>query len=433
MSTHDGSACAATNGARSRPSSALTPAVVALGVALAIQFGAHMTQIAFGLVTDTPYQPPYPIARMSLVQADLRILNAGNKAYLSGVRDYDAVRQSAHENDPWKRKYPYPPAVYRLLAAVNLVPGRSAHLLWLFVAPTCIILSFLATARALVPAEGYEGRLVLALTLLALLASTPLVFQIERGNFDWVVFTLYVVALAGLTRNVSYGSGILIGVATCLKLYPAIILPLLLLSRRFKAAVTAAGTVVAVGLVTGPVNNWQWIRTLAADRVSSFGLHPCNAGLANLIGALGFAESATLPRLSYAIFLLLVATFLAVAFLRQQRAPVHIGRIGLMAIPFTFLVPLTHWAYALFALVAMLPLLCALYAEREDLRRQVLVVSALIGITQSPFVAARCFPAGLSVVMPIYAICVLGLSLLSIWLVARGAADTPRATPAVSG
>jgi len=49
-----------------------------------------------------------------------------------------------------------------------------------------------------------------------------------------------------------------------------------------------------------------------------------------------------------AIFLLLVVAFLAVVFVRQRRASVDIGRIGLIAIPFMFLMPLTHWAYALF-------------------------------------------------------------------------------------
>jgi hypothetical protein len=431
MPASDGSSEAANAVARRYTSSSLTPAIVALGAILAIQFGASMTQIAFGLVTGTPYQPPNPIPRMSLVQSDLRIIHKATQGYLVGAPDHDAVRQYARDNDPWTRRFPGAPIGYRLVASMNLLSERSMHWLWLFAVPVCIATSLLVATRMLVPAECGEGRLVFLLTLLVLLASTPFLFQIERGNVDWIAFTLYMTALASLSRGHSYGSGVLLGMATAVKLYPGFLLPCLLLSRRLKPALTALGTMLAVVLVTGPRNNWQWLKAMAADRVSTFGLHPCNAGLANLIGTLG-AQSATLASLSYAIFLLLVATFLAVVFVRRRRASVDVGRIGLIAIPFMFLMPLTHWAYALFALVALLPLLCALYGERADLRAPLLAVSALIGVTQAPFVALRCFAVGLSIVMPLYSACVLCLSLLSIWLVARGACDAPRATPAIS-
>ncbi len=432
MPASDGPSGAATAGAPRHPSSSLIPAIVALATILAIQFGANMTQIAFGLVTDTPYQPPNPIARMSLVQSDLRIIHKATQGYLAGAEDYDAVRQYARSHDPWTRRFPGAPIGYRLVAAMNLLSERAVHWLWLLAVPVCVLVSLLVATRMLVSAEGGEGRLVFLLTLLVLLASTPFLFQIERGNVDWIAFTLYMTALASLSRGHSYGSGVLLGMATAVKLYPGFLLPCLLLSRRLKPVLTALGTMLAVALVTGPRNNWQWLKTTATDRVSTFGLHPSNAGLANLIGVLGFSQSAILASLSYAIFLLLVVAFLAVVFVRQRRASVDIGRIGLIAIPFMFLMPLTHWAYALFALVALLPLLSALYCERADLRPQILAVSALIGVTQAPFVALRCFAVGLSIVMPLYSACVLALSLLSIWLVARGAADAPRATPAVS-
>jgi hypothetical protein len=434
MQADDGgsSMAAATADPGRRPSSSLTPAIVALGAALSIQFGANVTQIAFGLATDTAYQPPYSIARMSLVQSDLRIIRKAAEGYVAGAQDHDAVRQYARSHDPWTRRFPGTPIVYQLLALVNLLPERGLHLLWLFAVPACVAVSLLLATRLLVPIPGSEGRWVLLLTLLTLFGSTPLLFQMERGNVDWIAFTLYMIALAGLSRGNSYGSGMLLGMATVVKLYPGFLLPCLLLSRRFKAVLAALGTMLAVVVVTGPVNNWQWIKALTEDRVVSFGLHPANAGLANLIGTLGLSENATIARLSYATFLLLVVTFLAVAFVRQRRAPIDIGRIGLISIPFMFLMPLTHWAYALFALVALLPLLCALYREREDLRALVLAVSALIGVTQAPFVALRCFAVGLSIVMPVYSICVLCLALLSIWLVARGACDAPRATSAVS-
>ena len=412
--------------------SPLVPPLLTLGVILLLQFAAQLFQVGLAVATDTPYQPPYPIARMSLAQADFRMIYAGNQAFLAGARDHDAVRQYVANNEPWNRKYPYPPIVYRLFAGVNLLSKPSAHHLWLLAIPLCVVLSLLATARVLVPSEGGEARLVIVLMLLGLLGSTPLVFQIERGNFDWVVFALYLTALAGLLRNHPLSSGVLIGLATSLKLYPGILLPCLLLCRRLKPTLAALGTMLAVVVVTGPNDNWHWLKALAEDRARSFGLHPCNAGLANLIGTLGVSDGTALARVSYAAFLLLVVSFLAVIFLRQRRASVDVGRIGLIAIPFMFLMPLTHWAYALFALLALLPLLSALYREREDLRPQILAVSVLIGVTQAPFVALRSFPAGLPIVMPVYSACVLCLSLLSIWLVAGGAADAPRATPSVS-
>jgi hypothetical protein len=231
------------------------------------------------------------------------------------------------------------------------------------------------------------------------------------------------IALAGLSRGHSYASGFLLGMATTVKLYPAILLPCLLLSRRLKPVLVAVGTMLAVVLVTGPGNNWQWLQSLAGDRVRTFGLHPCNAGLANLACALGLARGSALATLSYALFLLLASAFFGVAFVRRRRAALDFGRLGLLVMPFMFLMPLTHWAYALFALPGLLPLLSDLYRSRAELRGPILAAAALIGITQSPFVALRSFPIGLTIVMPLYAICVLGLSLLSIWLVACGAVD----------
>ncbi len=389
-----------------------------------------MGQVAIAVHRGGPYEAPFPFAYMSQAQADFRAIWTGNQAYLEGEPDHDAVRRFVRFNEPWKRKYPYPPIVYRLFAGVNLLRPSHASVLWLLAGPFCALLSTFAAAPSLYPGAGSSGQAVRALVLLGLLGSTALAFQMERGNFDWVVFALYMVALAGMSQGKSVAGGVLLGVATCLKLYPGVMLLLLVALRRRTALLAALGTAALVVIVTSPLDNWQWLSALAADRATSFGLHPGNASLANLIGALGIVRRSALPPVSLALFSLLVLAVVAAALIRRRRAALDVARLGVCVLPFMFMMPLTHWSYALFALMAMLPALAAVYEERPGLRWPVIATAALVGLCQAPVVAWRAYPGWRPVVMPIYGGCVLLLGLLAIWLVACGAADAPPPRPA---
>jgi len=412
--------------------SPLVPPLLTLGVILLLQFAAQLFQVDLAVATDTRYAPPFPLAYMSLAHADYRILSAGNAAYLSGARDLDAVRRQAREQDDWKRKYCYPPMAYRLLAGLNLLSPQAAHFAWLGLALLATILALVVTVRHFAGQLGSVSQGVLAITLLCLSQSTPFLFQIERGNFDWIALSLCLLALASLGAKRPWAAGFLIGVAAALKVYPLLLLVIFVCVRRWRAVLAALATIGASVLILGPRDHLQWIRFLAADRALTFGPHPSNVSIANLLYACGITDAVTLTRVTGIAFLALCGAFMIVLLWRGRRLPLDVVRTGLFALPYMFLVPPVHWAYTLFALLALLVVLAAVYQERPTLRLPTALLAVAIGISQSPITAPRFYPAWAPFVMPLYSITLLVIVLLSIWLVAGGAADAPRATPVVS-
>ena len=412
--------------------SPLVPPLLVLGVILLLQFAAQLFQVGLGIATDTPYAPPYPIARMSLTHSDYRMQRGANEAYLAGSGDFDAVRQQAQQRDDWKRKYFYPPMAYHLLAALNRLPEMAGHFTWLAATLLVVTLALTLAARETLGQPGQAHRAVLLVTLLCLSQSTPFLFQIERGNFDWLALSLCALALVALGARRPWVGGFLIGVAAALKVYPLLLLPILVCVRRWRAPLAALATLAVSVLLFGPRDHLQWLRAMTADRAQSFGPHPSNASIANLLYACGVTDTAALTRVTGIAFLALCAAFMMVLLWRSRRTPLDVVRVGLFALPFMFLVPAVHWAYTLFILLALVPVLAALYRDQPALRFAAVLLAVVIGITQAPITAPRFSPAFLPFVMPLYSAALLTVVLLSIWLVARGAADAPRATPAVS-
>jgi hypothetical protein len=410
--------------ARSR--SPLVPPLVALAVALAVTFAIQLLHIGYAVAYDRAYRAPYPLAQMPVAHADLVIQLGANEATLQGAPDYETLRRQAFERDPWTRQYYYPPLVSQLFAATNLLPGKGVHYLWLILGPLAVVLSFLALARALPLGEEttrLEAHGVLAVTLMGLALSTPLVLELERGNYDWLVLALYLLGLAALGSERPRLGGALIGVATLLKPYTAPAVLLLLVLRRRKAVEAALATMGVGFLLGGAQNHVQWLRTLGAARGLELSDHPWNAALANLVAMLLPGNDTRAAGLAYLVFLLLLGALLGVVAWRGRRRELDTARLGLLLLPLMFMTPPVLWGYVLFVLLAMLFALAPIYRDHSSLGRATLLMAGLIGLCQSPFIAARLVPAALPFVRPIFSASLLALAILGLGLVGRGACD----------
>ena len=138
-----------------------------------------------------------------------------------------------------------------------------------YVIQVCILVALAVVATALsaalgvktvcVPDRSGQGRRVdaplLALVMgLWLLTSYGFMYEVERGNIDLyaLVFSLLSVWLMIRSRGSAWWPAALLAVATGLKLYPAVLLVVLVWRYRWRALAPAVVTTLAALLVAGP-------------------------------------------------------------------------------------------------------------------------------------------------------------------------------------
>jgi hypothetical protein len=213
--------------------------------------------------------------------------------------------------------FTYPPFAALLLLPTTLVPLRTAG--WLIT-----LLSLLALAAALRTLSDHLGlrRPMPALILLLALATEPVRQNLGLGQVNLLLFALVVVDLAVLGRAGSRWTGIGVGIATAVKLTPGLFIVYLLVTRQWRAAVTAAATcaglTVAAALIAPRETMqyfgdllWQTGRVGAADAVA-------NQSLAGLL--------ARLPGAVPSYWWLLLCAVAVIAGLRRAAAAHTYGR-----------------------------------------------------------------------------------------------------------
>ena len=162
----------------------------------------------------------------------------------------------------------YFPFAFLLVAGATLLP-MSAGLALLALAYVSGIVTLLwRTVLDVLP--GRQLKLQYAVILVAL--SYPVLFTLDRGNLEMLVFLLVGGMFSFVYRRPSsWGAGLCLAAAIAIKLYPATLVVLLLAERRFKAAVVALGgalalTVGATGalaLLTGQSMQSVWHQAYA--------------------------------------------------------------------------------------------------------------------------------------------------------------------------
>jgi hypothetical protein len=197
-------------------------------------------------------------------------LNAGLDPYRSHIMRsppiWDGVDLFRHS------RFLYPPLVATLFQPVALLPYHLAKLLWM-------ILSLLALATSLILAMRVAGvasdNTAAWAVWLVVLIYHPLLTFLERGQIDSITMLLITVGIVWLTQRRREGAaGLLLALATLLKLHTVLLIPFLLLRRRWRAlAGYAAGGLLLLLLslvLNGPQMLVQYA-TVEFPRISKFG------------------------------------------------------------------------------------------------------------------------------------------------------------------
>jgi hypothetical protein len=196
------------------------------------------------------------VPSMSPSFADTRSITHAIECWRSGHDPY-----TDHGCDPWRRLYNYPP-IWLELSRLSVGPATTKTI------GVAIAASTFAGLAAILSSGSPASGLLIILSLL----SPPMLFGIERGNVDLLIFALLVVGIAATSaappRVKTALRGLLIIALTVLKTYPLVaasvflrngrgwVLSILIAATAASAFLGAAYGRVGQILANTPVNYW---------------------------------------------------------------------------------------------------------------------------------------------------------------------------------
>jgi len=180
-----------------------------------------------------------------------------------------------HRRDPYRSllpgsglPYTYTPFSTVMLAPIAVVPWRVARTLHTMVSILALFTSVVLVGREL-GGPGFPPRRLIGLSSLATLAffwSEPVLQTLGYGQIDLVLMAMVLIDLLALRRT--RWAGVLIGVATGIKLTPMVFVAYLLVLRRYRPAVTAlctAAATVVLGWILLPGPSHRYFTDLLWD------------------------------------------------------------------------------------------------------------------------------------------------------------------------
>lgn len=190
--------------------------------------------------------------------ADWRVYQVAVEAIWQGDgRLYDVTAPPLSDELQFGAPFNYPPFAALLLAPLALLPWDLLSIVWgagKILALTVVVWRCLAAA-------GVQRRRV-ALTAAAVLGFQlvdPIFTDLQVGNVNIFILLLVVVDLT--RRPGARWRGALVGLAAAIKITPGLFIVYLLVTRQFRAAVTAVAAftaTVAVGAVVLPRDSWRY-------------------------------------------------------------------------------------------------------------------------------------------------------------------------------
>lgn len=177
---------------------------------------------------------------------DLDVYRGAGRAVLHGRDLYAFVGHA-----PQRLPFTYPPFAALLATPLALIPFRVAGWVW-SVGEVLTTAAIAAIAfRPLLRRFGRWWPLALGLLAGALQQMLPLRDEIKFGQVDELLVLMCAVDCLLLARR--SGGGVLIGLATAIKLTPGVFIVYLLLAGRRRAAALAVGAFVAASLLAAAV------------------------------------------------------------------------------------------------------------------------------------------------------------------------------------
>lgn len=228
-----------------------------------------------------------------------------------------------------------------------------------------------------VPADTGPGR-GMAVATLGLLAY-PVLFCLDRGNLEMLVFVLLVGFLTLFERRRWMGAAALLAGATAMKLYPGVFVVLLLARRHYRAAAATVVLTLALSLgsaalypggVLGSLQqlsaNLAWFKTAHVLRFETIGFNVSYFNVLKLVSAASPQSSPeSLGRLLFPYTVACLAAFAVLAgfMLRRGQSQALWKQVALLVAPL-LLFPEVSSDYKLVHL--LLPLGLFLRAEPES-------------------------------------------------------------------
>jgi hypothetical protein len=161
--------------------------------------------------------------------------------------------QQLDEEDIYQRYgYPNPPIMAILLWPLTEMPPLAAALLWFYLKVGMTLLALRWVFRLV---ERHERPFPpWAKVLATLLGLRPIMGDLSHGNVNLFILFLIVAALYTFHRGRDFTAGIVLALAVCCKVTPALFVPYFLWKRAWRAVLgCAAGLVLFLGIVPGIV------------------------------------------------------------------------------------------------------------------------------------------------------------------------------------
>lgn len=218
--------------------------------------------------------------------------------------------------------YTYPPLWAALMAPIAWLDPRTVSVLWLVVNAAVLVWIVRLSYDRFLSTVGPSSRIVLAALVVVMAVTTPLASVFWFGQVGIILVAL---CLADVVPDrTRLPRGVLVGLATAVKLTPGIFVVYWIVTKRWRAALTSAATAVAlwsaVALIRPDLSREFWTSVaFHADRIGD----PAFVSNQSIYGALARAG------LDGAPWVLLAASALAIGLVRARDA--HLRGDELMA------------------------------------------------------------------------------------------------------
>jgi alpha-1,2-mannosyltransferase len=336
--------------------------------------GWRFVAVALGLIVAAALIAPLAYAHLDVWvgqrMVDLSVYREGGRSVLLGRPVYGYVT-------PWPQYLPftYPPFAALLATALSLGSQWHDAVLWTVGEALCTAgLSYFGFRR-LLPRFGRWAPVAFGVLVGAVSWLEPFRDEIRFGQVDELLALLCV--LDCMLRRPRWPRGLLIGLATAIKLTPGVFIPYLWLTGRRRAALTAAGTFAGAGIFTAIVlpqaSGVFWLQDI---------FEPQRTGLVNGTSnqsLRGLTDRLPLP--SHLGDVLWIAGLLVIGWVgfrraaQAQRAGDELAAVTIVGLLAVLLSPIA-WIHHL----AWLPLVLGTVVATGRDRRRVLAAVAIFGL-----------------------------------------------------
>ncbi|WP_432833468.1 glycosyltransferase 87 family protein [Dactylosporangium sp. CA-092794] len=189
---------------------------------------------------------------------DLGIYRQAVNWWLGGHDLYDYVKP---DDTQGALGFTYPPFGALVLVPFAVLPWIPAVVLYSVITVAATLVTTYWLVAPIARRQGWNLPFALILALTVISALEPIRENYTFGQINMVLILLILADLLVLLPRGSKWAGVLIGIAAAIKLTPAIFIVYLLISRRYRAGLTAIASGAAASLVAaaiGPRASWDF-------------------------------------------------------------------------------------------------------------------------------------------------------------------------------